>query len=300
MVVDWLLPAGARTAVDLGAGTGLLSRALAAVVAEVIAVEPDPRMRAVLAARSPGVRVLEGTGEAIPLPDASADAVLVSSAWHWMDPELAIPEVARVLRDGGRFGVLWSHRDHESGWLRDLGRAQVDTNTDPTDSAANDSAATDSAATDSATTDGGITRPRRHEITLPEGGLFGAAETRVFTFTRTMNVPDFVDWHATYSRMITAPRQRREAELARLRAALADLFPGAGEIEVPMRARVWRADRVPRQQSLCRTVTGAGLPPGHRTVHDGPAQPRNLWFSRNNGWEPTSSPSTEEVRCTRS
>jgi SAM-dependent methyltransferase len=225
--VDWLLPPQARTVVDLGAGTGLLSRVLAGKVPRVIAVEPDPRMRAVLTARSPGVEVLDGTGEAIPLPEASVDAVLVSSAWHWMDPDLAIPEVARVLRDGGRSGVLWSHRDHQAGWLRDLGRERVDTNTDPA----------------------GIARPGRHEVTLPDGGLFGPAEVRVFEYTLTTTIDGFVDWHATYSHLITADPGQRAAELARLRAALAGLFPGfagAAEIEVPMRARAWRASRIAR------------------------------------------------------
>ena len=55
-----------------------------------------------LAERTEGVRVLDGRGEVIPLPDASVDAVFVSTAWHRFDPALAIPEIARVLRDGGR------------------------------------------------------------------------------------------------------------------------------------------------------------------------------------------------------
>ena len=88
-------------AVDVGAGTGLLSRALARKVPRVVAVEPDERMGAVL--RGPVARrrgVVPGRGEAIPLPDAGADGVFFSSAWHWMDPERAVPEIARVLRDG--------------------------------------------------------------------------------------------------------------------------------------------------------------------------------------------------------
>ena len=129
--VDWLLPDDCQTAVDLGAGTGLLSRALASRVPQVIAVEPDPRMRAVLQARSPGVRVMAGTGEAIPLPDASADGVFVSSAWHWMDPDRAVPEIARVLRDGGRFGVIWTSRDRGSGWLREFDLARQQASADP-------------------------------------------------------------------------------------------------------------------------------------------------------------------------
>ena len=118
--MDWLLPPRCEVAVDLAAGTGLLSRALARRVPEVIAVEPDGRMAAVLRARSPGVRVLRGTGEAIPVDDAQADGVFVSSAWHWLDPERAVPEIARVLRDGGRLGVLWTTRDREVPWVRGL------------------------------------------------------------------------------------------------------------------------------------------------------------------------------------
>ena len=120
--IDWLLPANCQVAVDLGAGTGLLSRALARQVPRVVAVEPDERMAAVLQDRSPGVEVVPGRGEAIPLPDASADGVFISSAWHWMDPELTVPEIARVLRDGGRFGLIWTSRDREVGWVRELNR----------------------------------------------------------------------------------------------------------------------------------------------------------------------------------
>ena len=91
-------------AVDLAAGTGLFTRALLGRVPEITAVEPDGRMRAVLAERTEGVRVLDGRDEVIPLPDASVDGVFVSTAWHWFDAALAIPEIARVLRDGGGSG----------------------------------------------------------------------------------------------------------------------------------------------------------------------------------------------------
>ena len=118
--VDWLVPAGCRSAVDLAAGTGLFTRALLGRVPEITAVEPDGRMRAVLAERTEGVRVLDGRGEAIPLTDASADAVFVSTAWHWFDPALAVPEIARVLRDGGRLGVIWTSRDRAGDWVAEL------------------------------------------------------------------------------------------------------------------------------------------------------------------------------------
>jgi SAM-dependent methyltransferase len=232
---DWLLPAGCRVAIDLAAGTGLLTRLLADRAGQVIAVEPDPRMAAVLRARSPGVRVIQGRGEAIPLPDAITDGVFVSSAWHWLDPDRAVPEIARVLRDGGRFGVIWTGRDRQAGWVRDL------------DGAAG--AAVAGAAAARAAVAGGAGAPpraRRREVTLPATGLFGDVATASFQFTRTMTVGALVDMLATYSRVITASPEDRAAGLARARAALAQRFPGADEIEVPMRAFCWRADRADR------------------------------------------------------
>ena len=118
--IDWLLPDRATLVVDLAAGTGLLSRAIGSQAGQILAVEPDTRMSTVLLAESPGVRAVAGVGEALPLRDGSADAVLISSAWHWMDPELAVPEIGRVLRDGGRFGLIWTSRDREVEWVRDI------------------------------------------------------------------------------------------------------------------------------------------------------------------------------------
>ena len=95
-------PAGAGgAAVDLGAGTGALTRLLVGRADEVVAVEPDDRMRAVLAEAVPGARAVAGRGEAIPLPDDSADAVLASSSWHWMETVPTLREIARVLVPGG-------------------------------------------------------------------------------------------------------------------------------------------------------------------------------------------------------
>ncbi len=216
--VDWLLPADAELVVDLAAGTGLLSRAIPA--AQVVAVEPDTRMSAVLRANSPDVAAIAGVGEAIPLATGSVDAVLISSAWHWMDPERAVPEIGRVLRDGGRFGLTWTSRDRHVDWVRD-----VDVLREPYDSPRP------------------ARRSRNREIALPASHIFTDVETASFTFTKTIPVDDFAPMIGTYSRIIVASEQERAEILARVRAAVDDRFPGATEIELPMRCFCWRASR---------------------------------------------------------
>jgi SAM-dependent methyltransferase len=227
--LDWLVLPDCEIAVDLGAGTGLFTRALERRARQVIAVEPDERMRAVLAARSPAVRAVAGRGEAIPLPDGCVDCVFVSSAWHWLDPSAAVPEIARVLRDGGRLGVIWTSRDRRTDWVAGL---------DPFRGRATRPAGD--------TADAGAGRRRGHEVTLPEDAPFVNVASASFTFTRSMTVDDAVDWLGTYSSVITAPEEERAAGLTVARDALARRADGNGMVEIPMRSACWRADRVRR------------------------------------------------------
>jgi SAM-dependent methyltransferase len=119
--IDWLLPPGAAKVLDLGAGTGKLTTRLVERGLDVVAVDPIAEMLEVLRTSLPDTPALLGTAEEIPLADNSVDAVLVAQAWHWVEPELAIPEVARVLRPGGRLGLVWNTRDERLGWVRELG-----------------------------------------------------------------------------------------------------------------------------------------------------------------------------------
>ncbi|HEU5357369.1 MAG TPA: class I SAM-dependent methyltransferase [Actinocrinis sp.] len=119
-IVDHILPDSCSAVLDLGAGTGAMTRHLMARVPKVYAVDPDPRMREVLADNCPGVVAFEGVAERIPLPDACVDAVVMSSAWHWVDPDIAIPEVARVLRDGGTLALVWNRGDRSVPWVSDI------------------------------------------------------------------------------------------------------------------------------------------------------------------------------------
>lgn len=120
-VAERLVPAGAELVVDVGAGTGKFTRTLVPFAQQVVAVEPDPAMRAILAEVVPGVRAIDGTGEAIPLPNGSADAVTFAQAWHWVDPEAGATEVARVLRPGGVLALVWNVRDETRPWSKRLG-----------------------------------------------------------------------------------------------------------------------------------------------------------------------------------
>ncbi|HEX5501509.1 MAG TPA: class I SAM-dependent methyltransferase [Thermomicrobiales bacterium] len=110
--VDWLAARlGAGPVLDLAAGTGKLTRALAARGCDVVAVEPLDAMRAALAAAVPGVRALAGSAQAIPLPAGAVGAVTCAQAFHWFAGEEALAEIARVLRPAGRFAIVFNARD---------------------------------------------------------------------------------------------------------------------------------------------------------------------------------------------
>ena len=231
--VAWLVPAGCGIAVDLAAGTGLFTRALTGRAENVVAIEPDWRMRDVLATRSPGVRVLPGSAEQIPLPDCYADAVLVSTAWHWFDLGRAVPEIARVLKDGGRLGVLWTSRDRAEDWV-----ANLDVIRSPGQPRNLDEVRERLA--------------RQHSVVLPAGAEFGPPDVASFGFSRVISVTDALAWLATASEVLTASPAERDAGLTRARAALLARADQGELVEMPMMSWCWRADR------LTRAVEDAG------------------------------------------
>lgn len=110
-----------RTVLELGAGTGKLTRLLVPSGARILALEPVAAMREKLAAAAPTAEPVEGTAESIDLPAASVDAVVVAQAFHWFDAARALSEIHRVLRPGGRLLLAWNFRDEFVGWVRQLG-----------------------------------------------------------------------------------------------------------------------------------------------------------------------------------
>jgi SAM-dependent methyltransferase len=109
-----------RSVLDLGAGTGKLTQQLAVLGAHVIAVEPSDTMRLELERVVPGVEALAGTAEAIPLGDATVEAVTCAQAFHWFDAPSALREIWRVVRPGGGVGLIWNLRDESDAFQEEL------------------------------------------------------------------------------------------------------------------------------------------------------------------------------------
>lgn len=121
-VVPFVVPPGARRAVDVGAGTGLFTRLLVAAGLEVTAVEPSASMLELLRAGLPQVQAVNGTGEETILPDGCAEVVTVAQAWHWIDPVAGSAEAARLLRAGGVLGIVNNQLDTAVPWVHRLSR----------------------------------------------------------------------------------------------------------------------------------------------------------------------------------
>ncbi|TYC00991.1 class I SAM-dependent methyltransferase [Micromonospora sp. WP24] len=203
--------------VDLGAGTGILTRGVLTLGHEVIPVEPDPGMRAQLDAATPGTTALAGSAEAVPLPDGTADAVLVGQAYHWFDRERAHAELARLLRPGGTFAPIWNIRDERVGWVAELGRIAH----------LGDSA-------------GNVV-----EKYVDFGPEFQPIEAGEFEHTTTLTPDDVVALIRTRSYWLTASaeeRQRVERGVRELLATHPDLA-GRATVELPYRTVVLRARR---------------------------------------------------------
>ena len=118
--VRWLAGTEPRQVVDVGAGTGKLTRQLVALGHDVTAVEPSAEMLHILSEAVPGARALRAGAESMPLPDESVDIVMSAQAFHWFDQPVALAEIARVLRPGGRLGLVWNMRDDSEGWMQRL------------------------------------------------------------------------------------------------------------------------------------------------------------------------------------
>ncbi|BAI73551.1 methyltransferase (plasmid) [Azospirillum sp. B510] len=109
-----------RKVLEVGAGTGKFTAVLERCGGEIVAVEPVAGMRDQLVPAFPGITVLAGNAEAIPLPDGSVDAVVCAQSFHWFATAEALREMRRVLAPGGRLGLIWNVRDESVPWMAEL------------------------------------------------------------------------------------------------------------------------------------------------------------------------------------
>ncbi|WP_461187130.1 class I SAM-dependent methyltransferase [Arthrobacter sp. Z4-13] len=119
---QWLVPPGARDALDAGAGTGKFTELLLGLGLSVTALDPSADMLAQLQAHYPGTTAIHATAEATGLPTAAFDVVSVAQAWHWCDALAASTELARVLRPNGTLGLIWNQLDTSVPWVHRLSR----------------------------------------------------------------------------------------------------------------------------------------------------------------------------------
>jgi SAM-dependent methyltransferase len=217
--VEWTLAPlgpGPHDVVDLGAGTGILTRQLVALAHRVLAIEPDDRMRQRLAGTTPTATAAAGSAETMPVPDASVDAVLAGQAYHWFRPERAHPEIARVIRPGGVFAPLWNDRDESEPWVADLTRILEGANWDTGD--------------------------RRLDDFGPD---FGPIERASFRHATRQTPDGVVELLRSRSYYLTSPPDQRaelEAQVRHLTATHPDLA-GRQEFPLPYVTNVYRAIR---------------------------------------------------------
>ncbi|MGO9874348.1 MAG: class I SAM-dependent methyltransferase [Acidimicrobiia bacterium] len=240
--VDWLVPAYVDRVVDLGAGTGALSRLLLERADEVVAVEPDDRMRSVLEAAVPAVRAIAGRGESIPLPDGCADAVLASSSWHWMDPIPTLNEVGRILAPGGTVGVVWSGPDPEGPFMAQARVLLAEQSRGGTEPAISERGPVDGEL--SSLIMGDALRPR-FGFEIPAGVSFDQPEHKVFVWDVALNADELIGLLGTLSWIITMTEDQRDRVIAEARRLLGEVLGIAGDVtvDVAFRADAWRARR---------------------------------------------------------
>jgi ubiquinone/menaquinone biosynthesis C-methylase UbiE len=176
----------------VAAGTGKLTRQLVPTGARVVAVEPLDEMRAQLQAAAPGVEALAGSAESLPLPDASVDAITVASAIHWFDLDRALPELHRVLKAGGRLGVVGQGRDLDDPLQQALQELVGGHLPDP-----------------------GEFGGWRHEIA--RSGLFERGETFESSFEQLLDADGLAERIGTISYIARLADDEREEVLARVR-----------------------------------------------------------------------------------
>ena len=241
--VAWLLDGDAKIVLELGAGTGKLTRAMVDQGHAVFATEKDPAMLAVLKERVSEVSAKLASAEEIPANDRSVDVVIAAQAFHWFDHALALPEMARVLRPGGHVALVWNSFDQRIPWVRKL--VEV-------------------------TGEWSATSASSHEL-LAESDLFGQVESAKFPFWQDVTRDTLVDIVASRSYVASLPVDEREAKLDAVRALYDDYGRGHDGMQLPYVVECYRAKVIDGRDGATEVATesAAGASQEGPIVSDG-------------------------------
>jgi SAM-dependent methyltransferase len=215
--VRWMLGDRPLTVLELGAGTGKLTRVLVGLGHDVHATDPDAAMLQILEREVPGVPTAQAGAEDIPLGDGSVDAVIAAQAFHWFDLGRALPEVARVLRPGGRVCLLWNLRNEKIPWVRRLGTL-IGTQEQETDPA--------------------------QALIFSE--LFGFVEDREFAHWQGIDRQSIQDLVLSRSNIAVLDAEARAAKMAEVLAFYDEYGRGMDGMQLPYVTRCYRADVLDR------------------------------------------------------
>jgi ubiquinone/menaquinone biosynthesis C-methylase UbiE len=243
--VRWLLGEQPVSVLELGAGTGKLTRVIASLGHDVHATDPDPAMLRILERELPDVRSAEASAEEIPLGDASVDAVIAAQAFHWFDLDRALPEIARVLRPGGHLCLVWNYRNEKIPWVRRLGTLigtqDQDQNQDPAQA-------------------------------LIFSELFGFVEDKEFSHWQTIDRKSIQDLVLSRSNIAVLGEQERAAKLAEVLAFYDEYGRGMDGMQLPYVTRCYRAEVLERAFASASDsdADDPGADPGANPPTDGP------------------------------
>jgi SAM-dependent methyltransferase len=229
----WLVGHQKSTVVELGAGTGKLTRLLVDAGHDVIATDPLVEMLTHLRMSVPEARTAVATAEHIPVASFSADVVVCAQAFHWFDHDVALPEIARVLRPGGVLALVWNARDEGIPWVRKLGKiiGSADNRADLAEPAA----------------------ASEH---------FGEVDGAEFRFWQTLRRDDLFDLVRSRSYVALLDDAEREQLLARVGALYDDYGRGPDGMQLPYITRCYRAVvRHPTPPPVPRVTDGIGRIP---------------------------------------
>ncbi len=217
--VTWLTGGEAKVVLELGAGTGKLTRQLVDAGHAAFATDPDEAMLEVLRERVPEVSAKTATAEDIPANDRSVDVVVVAQAFHWFDHDLALPEIARVLKPGGHLALVWNSRDERIPWVRKmgdlLGRQDLDTSS------------------------------AEH---LVHSDLFGFMEETSFKHWQEVNRETIIDLARSRSSFAMMDDDAQADHLEQVRAFYADYGRGMDGMQIPYVTRCFRAVVIDRDE----------------------------------------------------